>query len=40
MALYAGQSCGQLHQILTAEQRLNRIIEEAAETLTRLTGNP
>ncbi|AFT71313.1 2-nitropropane dioxygenase, putative [Alloalcanivorax dieselolei B5] len=38
MALYAGQSCGQIHQMLTAEQRLNRIIEEAMETLARLGG--
>ncbi|WP_133492069.1 nitronate monooxygenase family protein [Alcanivorax sp. 24] len=40
MALYAGQSCGQIQQLLSAKQRLNHIIEEAAETLTRLTSAP
>lgn len=37
MALYAGQSCGQISMILTARQRIEEIVEEAQRMLKTTT---
>lgn len=38
MAIYAGQSVGQIHDILPAGQRIARIMQEAQETLNKLAA--
>lgn len=40
MALYAGQSCGQLQRLCSAGERIRRIVAQAERTLTRLQGSP
>ncbi|HUH36468.1 MAG TPA: nitronate monooxygenase [Spongiibacteraceae bacterium] len=36
MALYCGQSCGQLHALTSAEQRLQTLIQEAAASFAKM----
>lgn len=38
MALYAGQSCSQIHQVLSAAQRMEVLVEEARQALASLAG--
>lgn len=38
MALYAGQSVSQIHGIVSAEERIQRLLQEAETTLQRLGG--
>ena len=38
MALYAGQSVGQIHRVMSAAQRINHIMHEAENCLQKLRG--
>lgn len=38
MALYAGQSCGQIHSLCSVAERVEQILCEAEQTLRRLQG--
>ncbi|MFA5495032.1 MAG: nitronate monooxygenase [Porticoccaceae bacterium] len=40
MALYAGQSCGQIDAVVPAAQRIEELIREATEAFHSLTGIP